>query len=170
METIKQLLQKANVKIADEQIVKAIETLGMNPDELSEDEAVTIAETIIEQTASKKLAIAGKKTRKGRMTRKTRLDETPHADNGMATGLAKASAASSSEITSIAEVLDNATWQAAEVEAEAMVAIVRSLPNRALHLVGEKAAEEVADTAHFRNVAEGISEALFSFVGADAAE
>lgn len=170
METIKQLLQKANVKISDEQIVKAIESLGMNPGELSEDEATTIAETIIEQVSNKKLAIAGKKTRKGRMTRKTLLDETPRVEGKVAAGLAKASAASNVEVSSILEVLDEATWQAADVEAEAMITIVRSLAGRSLHLVGEKAAEEEPNPAYFRAVGEEFAKALFSSVGADATE
>lgn len=126
--------------------------LGWSDDDLSADAIQEIVEAIANSTAKAskaKESSAIAKSEAKQVSRSTQPDQIP--DDAVAI-LANAVAASDAEVGAFDEELAIGAEEYATYRAQSSLAIIRNIPHRYVHLLGEMSAQEEADPEKFRSM------------------
>ncbi len=168
MDKIEQLLQPYNIEASLEEVAKLCLEVGADIDQLTAQQAQAIAQHIIEQRSSGKLAINGKSKNTGGKLGKnsSRRKSIPPLQGA----IAKASQVSNQEIQSLEDVLNVGIDAYTTDKADQLLSTIRNAPKEVVSKFVEKAMEEEADVDSFREVGEQLVAGIFGISATNAAE
>jgi hypothetical protein len=169
MDKIQQLLQPHNIEVSVEEIAKLCVEVGVDIEQLSDSDAQTIAQHILElRLASGKLATNGKsKNTVGKLGKNSsRRKSTPPLQGA----IAHASQVSNQEIQSLEDVLNVGIDAYTTDKADQLLSTIRNAPKDVVSKFVEKAMEEEADVESFREVGKQLVAGIFGISATNAAE
>jgi uncharacterized protein YaaQ len=170
MNKIQQLLQPHNIEVNEEEIAKLCAEVGADIEQLTDSEAQTIAQHILEQRQQSSLKLAptnGKsKNGNGKITKGTRRKPVPPLEGA----IAHASRVSNQEIQSLSEILEEGIDLYTNDQADRLLASVRNAPKEVVRKFTERAMEEEADVENFRDIGQQLVAGIFGVSLTNAAE
>ncbi|AUB43703.1 hypothetical protein COO91_09887 (plasmid) [Nostoc flagelliforme CCNUN1] len=169
MDKIQQLLQPYNVEVSLEEIAKLCVEVGADIEQLSDSDAQTIAQHILEQRQlSGKLATNSKpKNGNGKLGKNSpRRKSTPPLQGA----IAHASQVSNQEIQSLEDVLTQGIDAYTTDKADQLLSTIRNAPKDVVSKFVSKAMEEEADVESFRAIGNELVAGIFGISATNAAE
>ncbi len=169
MDKIQQLLQPHNIEVSLEEIAKLCVEVGADIEQLSDSDAQTIAQHILEQRqTSGKLATNGKsKNSNGKLGKNSpRRKSTPPLQGA----IAHASQVSNQEIQSLEDVLNVGIDAYTTDKADQLLSTIRNAPKDVVSKFVSKAMEEEADVESFRAIGDELVAGIFGISPTNATE
>ncbi len=169
MDKIQQLLQSHNIAVTFDEMAKLCTEAGIDIDNLTDNEAQTIAQHIIEQRSSSGKLTTNDKSKNGNgklSKNSSRRKPTPPLQGA----IAKASLVSNQEIQSLEDVLNVGIDAYTTDKADQLLSTIRNAPKEVVSKFVEKAMEEEADVDSFREVGEQLVAGIFGISTTNAAE
>jgi hypothetical protein len=169
MDKIQQLLQPHNIEVSFEEIAKLCVEVGADIDQLSDSDAQTIAQHILEQrVASGKLATNSKsKNGNGKLGKNSpRRKSTPPLQGA----ITHASQISNQEIQSLEDVLNVGIDAYTTDKADQLLSTIRNAPKEIVSKFVSKAMEEEADVDSFRAIGDELVAGIFGISPTNATE
>lgn len=160
MNKVQELLQPHGIEVSPEELASLCAEVNADPLQLSDTQAQTIAQHIIEQyQPSGKLASTNGKSKngQGKMTKGSRRKPLPPLESA----IAHASQISNQEIQSLSEVLEQGIDLYTDDQADRLLDSVRNAPKEVVRKFTQKAMEEEADVDSFRNVGQQLVAGIF---------
>ncbi|AVH68125.1 hypothetical protein [Nostoc sp. 'Peltigera membranacea cyanobiont' N6] len=170
MDKIQQLLQPHNIEVSLEEIAKLCVEVGADIEQLSDSDAQTIAQHILEQRqATGKLTTANGKSKNsnGKLGKNSpRRKSTPPLQGA----IAHASQVSNQEIQSLEDVLNVGIDAYTTDKADQLLSTIRNAPKDVVSKFVSKAMEEEADVDSFRAIGDELVAGIFGISPTNAAE
>ncbi|MCG6138770.1 MAG: hypothetical protein MET45_29960 [Nostoc sp. LLA-1] len=154
MNKIQQLLQAHNIEITEAEISRLCAEAGVDIEQLSDSDAQTITQHIIEERqVSGKLAKNSNKPKNnnGKLTKNSsRRKSVPNLEGA----ISKASQVSNEEIQSLEDVLNAGIDAYTTDKADQLLSSIRNAPKEVVRKFTQAAMEEEADVESFRDIGE----------------